>query len=88
MNAARRKNIKRIMSLIEQMDILKEQITEELESVLEEEQEAFDNIPESLQESERGERIQECIEYLETAVDTFTEFYSEEAIEALEMAIE
>ena len=87
MNAVRRKSIKRIMALIEEMDALKEQIQEELEAVLDEEQEAFDNMPESLQESERGERIQECIEYLETAVETFAEFYSEEAIEALEEAI-
>ena len=35
MNAARRKNIKNIMALIEQMDALKEQIAEELEPAVE-----------------------------------------------------
>ena len=35
----------------------------------EEEQEAFDNMPESLQDSERGEQMNDCIDMLDDAVD-------------------
>lgn len=39
-----------------------------VESALDEEQECFDNMPESLQESERGERLQEAVETLERVI--------------------
>ena len=42
------------------------------------EQEAFDNLPESFQESEKGERMQEYIEYMEEALSSI-----EESIESL-----
>ena len=52
MNAKRRKEILKAIVLIEQAKDI-------LEYVAEEEQEAFDNLPESLQYSERGDRMQE-----------------------------
>ena len=42
---------------------------EELESVKDDEEMAFDNLPESLQEGERGERMQEAVENIEAAMD-------------------
>lgn len=51
MNAARRKRLQ------EALDIIIE--------VKEEEQEAFDNLPESFQEGERGELMQEAIDTLD-----------------------
>ena len=41
----------------------------ELEAVKEEEQEAFDNMPESLQGAERGQAMEAAIEALEDAVE-------------------
>lgn len=52
--------------LIDQLGTIKDGI----EAVLEEEQEAFDNLPEGIQESERGEAMQENIDNLQTAADS------------------
>ena len=43
---------------------------EDLQIALEEEQEAFDNIPLQLQESERGEAMQDYISSLDEAIST------------------
>lgn len=47
-----------------------EEVMIDLENICEEEQEAFDNLPESLQGSERGERMSEIIETFEEADST------------------
>ena len=39
-----------------------------LESVRDEEQGAFDNLPESFQDSEKGERMQDAVSSLEEAI--------------------
>ncbi len=39
-----------------------------LETVRDEEQEAYDNLPENLQESERGQKMEEAVDTLDTAV--------------------
>lgn len=44
-------------------------IQSDLESIRDEEQEAFDNLPESIQYSERGERMEEYISSLDEALD-------------------
>lgn len=60
MNKARRKWLE------ETINKLEEQKTE-LESIGEEEQEAYDNMPESLQDSEKGQTMYENIDTLEAA---------------------
>lgn len=62
MNKTRRKELASIVELIEEA-------RERLEAVKDEEQEAFDNMPESLQESERGETMQEYINIMEKLLD-------------------
>ena len=44
-------------------------IQSDLECIRDEEQEAVDNLPESIQYSERGERMEEYISSLEEALD-------------------
>ena len=66
MNKARRKRIEDVQS---QLEALKQEIDE----ILSEEQEAFDNMPESLQEGERGQAMTEVIDALESAVGSFEE---------------
>lgn len=44
-------------------------IQSNLECIRDEEQEAFDNLPESIQYSERGERMEEYISSLDEALD-------------------
>ncbi|MGN1155841.1 MAG: hypothetical protein ACI4TK_06665 [Agathobacter sp.] len=66
MNAKRRK---RISEIIEQL----EGLSTEIEEVMNEEQEALDNLPESLQYSERGEQMEEYISSLEDAMNYVSE---------------
>ena len=59
------------------------EIKEGVDSMIEEENEKYDNMPENLQESERGEQMQNGIEDLEAAVSSL-----EEAIDFLMSATE
>lgn len=58
MNIKRRKQLAKAIELIEQAQSI-------IDFVLEEEQEAYNNMPEQLQECERGERMYEAIDSLE-----------------------
>ena len=60
MNNARRKAIEAVI------DILTEQ-KEALEGIRDEEQECYDNLPESLQYAEKGEQMSENCDSLDTA---------------------
>jgi hypothetical protein len=62
-NKARRKAIEDLRAKLEA-------IKEELELVQEQEQEAFDNLPESLQGAERGQHMETCIDQLGYAADS------------------
>jgi len=62
MNKARRKEIARAIELMEEAH-------EILESVRDEEQEAFDNMPEGPQNSERGEAMEGYISTIEEVMD-------------------
>jgi hypothetical protein len=61
MNAQGRKEIAKYIASLEE-------IKNNLDSMREEEEDKFDNMPEGIQESERGEDMQEAIENLEEAV--------------------
>lgn len=62
MNKLRRKEIAKAIELIEQA-------YEILEIAKEDEQDAFDNMPESLQQSERGETMEEYISIMEDMLE-------------------
>ena len=74
MNKQRRKDIQRAYDLIvEAKDVI--------DTCLEEEQECYDNLPEGIQASERGEemennvgQLQECSDNLDYATDALEEF--------------
>ena len=74
MNKDRRKQLSEIQSKLAELRDM-------IDTVLEAEQEAFDNLPESLQESERGEAMQAAIDAMESAMDS-----CDEAGESLEEA--
>lgn len=65
MNNTRRKRLSFVLAKLEELDSLRELTRELLSDVLTEEQEALDNLPESLQESERGQQMQEYIDIME-----------------------
>jgi histidinol dehydrogenase len=70
MNDERRKSIKSAVTLLQQ-------VKEIIEVVLEEEEEALDNIPESFQSTERYAQSEASIDVLETAKDSIDESISE-----------
>lgn len=70
MNNKRRKEISKVV------DTLTE-ISQTLSILAEEENEAFDNLPESLQESSRGDDMQEWIDRLEGSQATIDEVIDE-----------
>lgn len=74
MNKDRRKRIARAIDLINEA-------WEILEEVKDEEEEAYNNMPEGLQSSERGERMEQYIEILEEAVDNLDTTSLEEIVE-------
>lgn len=63
MNKARRKWLGEIIDKLEEQKM-------ELDSLIEEEQEAYDNMPESLQDGERGQAMSDIISDLETERDS------------------
>ena len=65
MNNDRRKNISAALELVA------EAITA-LEEARDEEQEYFDDMPENLQSSERGENAEEAVSILDNAIDELT----------------
>lgn len=75
MNNIRRKALQKIYAAIEEAK-------EDLEMVFDEEQEAFDNIPENLEGSERYEKAEMAVDNLETAMSEL-----EEVLECIEEAI-
>lgn len=61
MNKQNRKQLEKAVALIAQAQ-------EIVETIKDEEQEKFDNLPESLQQSEKGEQFEENISALEDAL--------------------
>lgn len=77
MNNANRKRLEEATTLINQaLEIITE--------VKDDEEEKFYNLPESLQSSEKGEKMQQGIEHLEEAISSI----EDSVIEALEFASE
>lgn len=70
MNVSRRDKLKKIVAQLEHIVIM-------VNAVKEEEERSFDNIPENLQYSRRGEESQEAIDSLEAAVELLEEATTE-----------
>lgn len=63
MNKARRKQISELYSQVEEL-------LSKLDAIRDDEQEAFDNMPEGIQQGERGELAQSAINNLEDAYNS------------------
>jgi hypothetical protein len=74
MNKERRKRLAKVEEAISQMEDLKEFALDELSDVLAEEEEAYENLPDSIKESERGEEMQMGIETMTEAVQGLEDF--------------
>jgi hypothetical protein len=97
MNKERRKTINMQWHAMEELKAMHaalvakaEEIKSELENVRDEEQEAFDNMPEGLQQSDRGQTSEQAIANLDTAINVLEEVLDDidldEAMEALDNA--
>ena len=69
MNKIRRKTLEQISAKLDEARCL-------LEEVMEDEQDAFDSMPENLQGSERGEQMEEYIYTMQEGVDNLEELVS------------
>lgn len=68
-------NIKRRRKILQVICALEEQL-EQIESVCEEEQEAYDNLPEGIQGSDRGDTMYEIIDGMESAYSDLKDIIS------------
>lgn len=62
MNKQRRKKVESVFDQIQALIM-------ELEEIRDQEQDAFDNLPEGIQESGKGEQMEEYISQMESAID-------------------
>ena len=68
MNKRRRKTLQKLAQRADEL-------RQEVEEVREEEQEYYDNMPENLKQSERGERAEEVVGEMEVAEDSLNNIY-------------
>lgn len=66
MNNTRRKMLDKVIEMLDTA-------YSSLEEIKDEEDEAFNNLPEGIQESERGERMEEVIDALDNALSSIDE---------------
>ena len=67
MNKQKREKIRRLKTKFQDVQIELKQLSGELSSILNEEQDAFDNMPEGLQSSYRGMCSEDAIDNMEEA---------------------
>lgn len=77
MNKERRKRIASVITKLERKDYALETMQEilpELERILMEEEDAFSNMPEGIQMSDRGSDSEEAQENIQSAIDSIEEY--------------
>lgn len=88
MNNTRRKQIAALAQRLSGAIAGLEDIRSDIEMVKEEEQEYLENMPESMQDGDKGMNAQAAIDYLEQAYDALSELIDGDAISTLESAAE
>lgn len=88
MNKTRRKALNAVIKKLYLLGEIRAEILAELEGIQYDEQEAFDNLPESFQEGERGEAMQEVIDGMQEVLDALDEFDTDDLTTQLETIIE
>lgn len=88
MNRERRKQIAAARGLIEQGKALFDEARERLETVRDDEQAARENLPPSLEDSERAQAMDAAISELENAISALEDFDADEIGNTLDTASE
>lgn len=87
MNADRRKRIEAIRTKMEDaVTSAIEEASAAIEEIKDEEQEAFDNLPESLQQGDKGQVMEAAISALDTAISSLGDIDVASVVSALEEA--
>jgi hypothetical protein len=73
MNKDRRKALRDIQDQLDNIPSF-DDLKGELQDVLDAEQEAYDNMPESLQNGDNGQRMQAALECIQAAIDALDSF--------------
>lgn len=87
MNRQRRKEAQRLRDIIDEAHLaMSAGVLDDLQALHDEEQEAFDNMNEGLQQTETGQEIYAAAEYLDTAATEFDEAFQglQRALDALD----
>ena len=88
MNTKRRKTIENAVDrYLDDLMQIREELAEAIEDAVQEEQEAYDNLPETLQESSRGRDMQAVIDGMEDVLDMIRSQEEEDFISALKEVI-
>ena len=88
MNNERRKRIKLAIEKLQDLQVQVESIKDDVDSLQSEETDAFDNLPESLQSSDKGLSMETCIDNLSSAANDLDSFDFDAVVTALESAME
>lgn len=88
MNAQKRKALKAAIKKLEALDKLRQEVYEMLEEVRNEEIEAFENMPEGLQESERGRQMQKYIDSMYSTMDDLDMMDVQAAVDQLQVIVD
>jgi len=90
MNADRRRTISGIEGKLSVLKDTAANLNKQIEDVKSDEEEAKDNLPESMQQGDKGEAMDTCISNLESATEQVDDIVSsvKEALEYLEAARE
>lgn len=88
MNDLRRKELKNIVKQANKLATLLDEMINDLENIRDEEQGSFDNMPMSLQDSDRGQTSQDAITELENALSMLQDLDCETLIGSIDTAAE
>jgi uncharacterized coiled-coil DUF342 family protein len=88
MNKERRKKIEEIKARIAALVEQAENVKTDLEAIRDEEQEARDNLPESMADGEKGEKADAAIEQLEQVIQDLESFCENDFTGPLDTAAE
>lgn len=86
MNAQRRKALAELMDRISKLESDRDEIKDALETLRDEEQESFDNMPEGLQQGDRGQAMEEAIGALDDAISNLEDFNADDINSSIDEA--
>lgn len=86
MNAQRRKALADLMDRLTPLAATITDIKDALETIRDEEQESFDNMPEGLQQGDRGQATEEAISTLDSAIDDLENFDIDNIVSSIDEA--